>query len=113
MARKRNVIVRVFTNPHFQLWLNIGALVLAIALTVIAPPLGLLELVVYVSWLSQLALIYGALSGVSAALVYLDAKTGFMLNDADWGRLDTLIRAAVREVLREVLAEVLRDRNPG
>lgn len=86
-------IVRVFTNPHFQLWLNLGALVAALVLTAVAPVLGLLSSVPYVSWLSQVALIYGGLSGVSAALVYLDAKTGAMLNDADreW------IRKAIRE----------------
>lgn len=88
---KRNPIARAFTNPHFQLWLNIGALVAAVVLTVIAPVLGLLSSVPYVSWLSQIALIYGGLSGVSAALVYLDAKTGYMLNDADWKRIKQLI----------------------
>lgn len=76
-------IVRVFTNPHFQLWLNLGALVAALVLTAVAPVLGLLSSVPYVSWLSQVALIYGGLSGVSAALVYLDAKTGSVLNDDD------------------------------
>lgn len=88
---KRNPVVRVFTNPHFQLWLNIGALVAALVLTAVAPVMGLLESVTYVSWLSQIALIYGGLSGVSAALVYLDAKTGYMLNAADWERIQQMI----------------------
>jgi hypothetical protein len=89
---KRNPIARAFTNPHFQLWLNIGALVAAVVLTAVAPVLGLLSSVPYVSWLSQIALIYGGLSGVSAALVYLDAKTGYMLNAADWERIAEMIK---------------------
>lgn len=82
---------RIFANPRFQLWLNIGALAAAVVLTVVAPILGLLESVTYVSWLSQIALIYGGLSGVSAALVYLDASTGHVLNQADWERIERLI----------------------
>lgn len=87
-------IVCVFTNPRFQLWLNVAALIAALVLTAVAPALGLLSSVPYVSWLSQVALIYGGLSGVSAALVYLDAKTGMMLNPADWERIEKMIREA-------------------
>lgn len=85
-------IVRVFTNPKFQLWLNVAALVAALVLTAVAPVLGLLSSVPYVSWLSQVALIYGGLSGVSAALVYLAQETRESLNAADWERLEKMIR---------------------
>lgn len=84
-------VIAAFKSPWFQVWLNVTALAVAVALTIIAPPIGLLQSIVYVSWLSQIALIYGGLSGVAAALVYLDAKTGHMLNEADWIKLQEML----------------------
>lgn len=88
MGWQQNPVVRVFINPFFQVWLNLGAGIIAIILTILAPMLHLLSSVEYVSWLSQLALIYGALGGISASLVYLNARTGETMNKADWKRID-------------------------
>lgn len=88
MGWRENPVVRVFINPYFQVWLNLGAGIAAIILTILAPIMGLLSSVEYVSWLSQLALIYGALGGISASLVYLSAETGETMNKADWKRID-------------------------
>jgi hypothetical protein len=94
--------VRVFKHPRFQLWLNLVMFVIAIGLIPVAMLMKLLESVAFVSWLSLIALVYGGLSGVAAALVYMDAKSGMTLNQADreW------IRAAVSGEVDEAVEEL-------
>lgn len=80
---KENTMIKLFKSPRFQLWLNLLFGLASLALIAVALSFDLLDSVKFVSWLSLLALVYGSLSGISAALVYIDQTTGFTLNQAD------------------------------
>jgi hypothetical protein len=101
--------VRLFKHPRFQLWLNLIMFTGAIFATIVAPILGLLESVAWVSWLSQVALIYAGLAGVVGALVYMDAKSGMTLNQADRDWIKATIAGEVDDAVEELEAAARAD----
>lgn len=89
-------MIETLKSPKFQLRFSIILLILSMVLRIPAYLLNWLESVPFVSELSIIALNLTALSGVIAALVYMDQTTGFTLNKKDKEWLEELIDRKLR-----------------